>query len=304
MTDAINFPPCGICGAHDWRQVYSGAVRDGAFGSLVSDGVIAQCENCRVQRLDESLCPPGSFYETDEYREKLQQELNSMAFLKTHDALQIHTLNLISPQNLRGLNIADIGCAAGSLLDHLRGISANQIGIEPYKLYRNELSQRGYEVYPYAADAARVWEKRINLAFSMQVIEHTENPRIFLEEIQPLLAPGGCLIISTPNLDDILFDLIPDDFPAFFYRVVHRWYFNAESLGTCARLAGYRVKQVRHVHRYNMSNALAWLRDRRPTGQSQISGISEIADTMWSNYLEQSGKSDCLYMILELPAST
>jgi hypothetical protein len=106
-------------------------------------------------------------------------------------------------------------------------------------------------------------------------------------------------VISTPNRRDILFDLLPEDFSPFFYRVVHHWYFYATSLANCARLAEYDVVQTRQIHRYGMANALRWLRDRRPGGHVRLSGIDALADSFWSGYLEQSGRADCLFAVLE-----
>lgn len=289
---------CEICGATEWTDAYCGPVRDGVFGAHREDAVIARCGSCGVERLAEEFCTPNSFYETDEYRRKLQQGLDSESFYRAHDELQIHTLKTIWPQSLRNLTIADIGCAAGSLLDHLKGVAAHLVAVEPYEVYRQTLREKGYDVFPYAADAAADWRGRIDFAFSIQVIEHTSNPRAFLEEIRPLLAPGGRLVISTPNVDDILFDLLPEDYPAFFYRVVHRWYFDAESLANCARLAGFDVVETRHVHRYGLSNALKWVRDRRPGGRTPLDGIEPVADDFWRGYLEQIGRSDCLYALL------
>ena len=300
MIEATSrFEPCAICGRSDWVVAYHGPVRDGTFGALRENAVVARCDGCGVERLAEAFCTPGSFYETDEYRRKLRQELDSESHFRTHDELQIHTLKAIWPTNLRGKTVADIGCAAGSLLDHLRGCTRNQVAVEPYDAYRGCLVARGYRAYPYARDAVTEWAGSVDLAFSIQVIEHTAAPRTFLEEIRPLLAPDGKLVISPPNRRDILFDLLPQDFPSFFYRVVHRWYFDAASLENCARLAGYEVVQMRHVHRYGMANALRWLRDRRPGGHDHLPGIDALADSFWSGYLEQSGRADCLFAVLE-----
>lgn len=294
-----NFAPCAICGDSDWGLSYCGPIRDGAFGSVRENAAVARCGGCGVERLAEEFCTPASFYETDEYRSKLLQELDSESHFRTHDELQIHTLKTIWPTNLRGKTIADIGCAAGSLLDHLRGYTRNQIAVEPYDVFREGLATRGYHAYRYARDAVADWAGKVDFALSIQVIEHTSNPRAFLEEIRPLLGPDGKLVVSTPNRSDILFDLLPEDFPLFFYRSVHRWYFDAVSLANCARLAGYEIVKVHHVHRYGMANALRWLRDRKPCGQERFKTISPIADILWTGYLEDSGQSDCLYLILK-----
>lgn len=298
----MNFELCEICEAEDWSETYRGAVRDGVFGSTRERASVARCAGCGVDRLAEECATPDSAYETEAYRSKLQQGLNSEAYFAAHDELQIHTLQKLWPTSLRGAVVADIGCAGGSLLDHLRGISSVQVAIEPSDIFRESLTQRGYRVYPYAREAARDWVGQIDHAFSIQVIEHVSNPRTFLEEIRPLLAPDGRLVISTPNRNDILMALLPSDFPGFFYRTVHRWYFDAKSLADCAGRAGFDVVETRFVHRYGMSNAVSWLRDRRPTGRTRIDAIAPLADDLWRNYLEHSGQADCIYMTLQ-PAS-
>jgi SAM-dependent methyltransferase len=298
IENTSNFEPYSICGRSDWAIAYLGLVRDGTFEALGENAVAARCGGCETERLAEEFCTPASIYETDEYRSKLRQELGSQSYFRTHDELQIHTLKTIWPTNLRGKTITDIGCAAGRLLDQLRGYTRNQIAMEPYDAYREGLAARGYPAYPYASDAVAEWAGRVDLVFSIQVIEHTADPRAFLEEIRPLLASDGKLVISTPNRRDILFDLLPQDFPSFFYRVVHRWYFDAASLANCARMAGYEVVQMNHIHRYGMANALRWLRDRRPGGHDRLPGIDALADSFWGGYLEQSGRADCLFAVL------
>ena len=295
----MSFDRCEICGANDWSEVYGGAVRDGVFGNSREQAAVARCAGCGVDRLAEECATPESVYETAAYRKKLQQGLDSESYFRLHDELQIHTLQALWPNSLRGAVVADIGCAGGSLLDHLQGISAVQVAIEPSDVFRESLTQRGYRVYPYARAASRDWAGQINHAFSIQVIEHVRNPLSFLKEIRELLAPGSRLVISTPNRNDILMALLPDDFPEFFYRTVHRWYFDAKSLADCARRAGFDVVETRFAHRYGMANAIAWLRDRRPTGQSRIDAIGPLADDLWRSYLEQSGQADCIYMTLQ-----
>lgn len=295
----MSFNACEICGSSDWDEVYCGAIRDGVFGSFREHGSVARCSGCAVDRLAEESAAADEIYETEAYRKKLQQGLDSESYFRMHDELQIHTLSALWPTNLRGLTVADVGCGGGSLLDHLSGVSAVQLAIEPSDIFRESLTQRGYHAYPYARDACRDWAGRVDCTFSIQVIEHVRNPLAFLRDIRQLLAPNSRLIISTPNRNDILMELLPDDFPKFFYRTVHRWYFDAISLANCVTRAGFSIVETRFVQRYGMSNALAWLRDRRPMGQLRINGIDPLADDLWRAYLEQSGRADCIYMTLQ-----
>lgn len=115
---------------------------------------------------------------------------------------------------------------------------------------------------------------QVHLATSFQVIEHVTNPRAFLADIRPLLTPDGELLISKPNRNDILMDLLPDVFHSFFYRVVYRWYFTAEAPAACSAAAGYAVVDTRFVYRYGMANALQWMRDRKLAGRKRLSAIT------------------------------
>jgi SAM-dependent methyltransferase len=290
--------PCEICGGTEWAAVYCGDVRDGIFGRVRSATSVARCQTCGVDRLEEAACPNDSFYETDEYRRKLQEELTAAGHHAVADELQVFTHQVLSPRSLRGKTVADIGSAGGSFLDSVSGAAACCIAVEPCTIYHKVLSAQGYDVFPYPRDAHRTYAGRVDLAVSIQVIEHVRNPRMFLEEIRPLLVHGGTLVVSTPNRNDILMKLLPQDFPAFFHRVVHRWYFDAASLEKCARLSGFDVIDTRYVHRYGMANTLAWLRDRRPTGRARMKAISPLADALWTSYLVETGQSDCLFMLL------
>lgn len=293
------FRSCEICGSHDWRHVYFGAVRDGIFGKFREKAIVGACGGCGVHRLDENHCLGENDYESDAYRARLDEGTGLAEHFASHDHLQIHALNAIQPHRLRDLTVADVGAGGGSFLDHVRGVAGRTIAIEPADHFQTLLAERGYETYAYAADAAENLGPIADVAVSLHVIEHVRNPRVFLAEIRTLVKPGGRVVIATPNSADILLELLPDTFPAFFYRVVHRWYFNSASLARCAVEAGFKVEETRYLHRYGMANALHWLRDRRPTGNAPLAGIDNLADSFWKSYLEASGCSDTLFMTLK-----
>jgi len=292
------FPVCPICGAGNWTPVYRGPVRDGTFGQLSLETTVARCGGCGVDRLDEKDCVDDASYRSDAYRTKLKQELDSDSYFSTHDELQIFTLQQLRASSVRGATVVDVGCAGGSFLDQVRGVAGRLIAIEPSSVYQSALRERGYSVFSYARDAHQTLSSAIDLAVSIQVIEHVSDPRAFLADIRPLLRDDGMLLVSTPNRRDILLDLLPDDYPAFFHRVVHRWYFDEVSLRACARQAGYEVDDIQYVHRFGLSNVLAWMRDRRPTGRVRLEGIDRRIDQGWQSHLEETGRSDCLYMTL------
>ncbi len=295
MTQST-IPPCQICGHRDFQPHYSGPVRDGRFGNSVDDAVVRRCGGCGVLRLDEAFCMDDGDYETPAYRALIGQQIDAGSYYEGHDALQYFSLGAFWPRGFRGRTVADVGAAGGSFLDSVAGMAEGAIAIEPCRAYHETLASRGYDVYAYAAEAAASRPGSVDVATSFQVIEHVGNPRRYLEEIRPLLKDDGTLMISTPNLDDILLRTAPDTYAGFFYRVVHRWYFDARALSHCAELAGYTVSAVKYVHRYPFANYVHWLRDGRPRGQDAIAEFDAGADGFWRGYLEQKGLSDTLFL--------
>ncbi len=297
---ATEFNACEICGANDWHVIYDGPIRDGSYGSLRTGATVARCGTCGVDRLVEKHCPDEEFYEGDAYRRRLRQRLTTSAYFPTADKSQEFVFQVLGYGTLRNKVVADVGCAGGSFLDHVAGVAGQMLAIEPSSIYHESLRQRGYSVYSYTSEAGAEFAGAVDLAIAQQVIEHVRNPLQFLQEIRGLLSPGGKLLITTPNRRDILMDLLPDDFPPFFYRTVHRWYFDTASLSECAERAGFQVDGARTVHRYGMSNALLWMRERRPCGDVRLEDIEPQADRMWRGYLEGIDRADCIFMTLSV----
>lgn len=292
------FSACEVCGAQNWEIAFSGPVRDGAFGRLTESTQVGRCGTCGVERLQESAAKSDDFYQTKDYRTLLAQSTDAVGFFAEHDVLQLQNLEQLWPESIRGQTIADIGCAAGSFLDHVRGLAGRQIAVEPCQEYHESLASRGYEVHSYPGQAEEAGV-RADRAFTFSVIEHVDNPREFLSDIRSLLKPGGQLLLSTPNRKDVLMSLLPEVYPSFFYRTVHRWYFDRDSLAECARQAGFKVKEIRCVHRFGLSNTLVWLRDKKPGGRQPIEHVgTPLMNDVWARTLESRDVGDYLFAIL------
>lgn len=298
----VRLPDCAVCKSQAWITVYEGPVRDGGFGSIRDNAVVAECVSCGLQRLDEGSCYDDTVYTDEAYRELLGEAVDSEGFHAAHDPLQLERLNVVNPMTLRGKTVADIGCAAGSFLDFISGLTSSVIAVEPGRQYHDTLRRRGFHVYHYTSDALDDCAGAVEHAFSFQVIEHIEDPLVFLTEIADLLAPGGRLTVSTPNRADLLMGLLPETYPPFFYRTVHRWYFSADSLARCGRAAGLVPVETRWLHRFGIANTLRWLRDRTPGGQNPLPGLDDPAlDSVWRDTLAREGTADTIFMTFEKP---
>ena len=93
-----------------------------------------------------------------------------------------------------------------------------------------------------------------------------------------------------------LLEMLPQSYPSFFYRTVHKFYFTERSLALAGKAAGFPSCVSNFLHRYSMDNALLWLRDSKPSGTDRIFPINDAMSTLWKERLEKLGRSDCLYM--------
>jgi 2-polyprenyl-3-methyl-5-hydroxy-6-metoxy-1,4-benzoquinol methylase len=236
-------------------------------------------------------------YTSSEYRELVDGSASPEHYHALHDAEQVDKLRLLGTDLIRGKVVADIGCGAGSFLDLVKGMADATLGIEPAQGYHVAVRSKGHTVFPSCADAAGEWRGRVDVGVCFSVIEHVDDPVALLREIRALLRPGGTLLVSTPNLRDWLLELLPAEYGAFFYRTVHTWYFDHSSLETLSRAAGFTGCEARSVHRFDLSNALLWLRDRRPTGLGAV-GVSPVVNAAFAEWLEREGRADYLYATL------
>ena len=279
---------CPVCNSSKCNIVLSGQIRDGAFPNK-KFGTIIECSECRVQFLLENQKNQIN-YVTNEYRESLNQEANINSYRKSHDHLQQDLIALIGSENIRDKSVLDIGCGGGSFLDNIKGIAKKIACIEPCIDFQKSLRDRGYDVYPDLNSSINV---SYDLITSFHVIEHINDPLSFLKDIEKKMHSSSRLIITTPNLDDILNRSLKE-YREFFYRSAHSFYFNENSLRNIGEKAGLVCKKVIFKHRYSASNFFYWLKEKKPHGQKKFSGVNNILNKFWATYLEEYGLSEMI----------
>ena len=291
-------PLCKICGSAEQSVLYRGLVRTGRVGQISAQPqTVWVCGRCGAGYL-----PPQTVdYASGEYRTLVDGSDAPEDFYSLHDEEQAEKLRMLGTGGLRDTVLMDVGCGAGSFLDLVKGFCKTTIGVEPTHSLRDALVKKGHIAFPYCHEVLANWKGQVDIAVSFSVIEHLEDPLALLKEIRQLLKPNGRLLLSTPNRCDWLLELLPDDYARFFYRTVHTWYFGAEALIKLVRLAGFAEPSLSYLHRYDLSNALLWLRDKRPTGLGALN-IGMMGDKLFRGMLEANGRADYLYCSCVNPA--
>lgn len=104
---------------------------------------------------------------------------------------------------LAGSSAADVGCGAGLLTEPLARMGASVVGIDaaPENITAARLHAEGQGlVIDYRTGSVdALGSEPFDLITSMEVIEHVTDPAAFVNALAAALAPGGLLILSTPN---------------------------------------------------------------------------------------------------------
>lgn len=103
---------------------------------------------------------------------------------------------------LAGKSALDVGCGAGLMCEPLARLGAVITGVdaaaENIAVAQQHAAGQGLSIDYRCADVAAL-AGQFDLVTSMEVIEHVANPAAFLSALAARLAPGGLMVLSTPN---------------------------------------------------------------------------------------------------------
>src|SRR5688572_12113614 len=130
-------------------------------------------------------------------------KLNPVRLAYIRDRINQHwSLDEHSRRPLEGRSALDVGCGAGLLAEPLARLGAQVTAIdaasELIEVAREHSKRQGLDV-DYRAAAVEDIEGQFDLVISLEVIEHVADPQAFVQALARRLAPGGLMILSTPN---------------------------------------------------------------------------------------------------------
>jgi SAM-dependent methyltransferase len=171
---------------------------------------------------------------------------------------------------LRGKRVLDFGCGRGDLLGHLytRRIAAE--GIEFSEESARATSERFANEPLFggvAVGSNTLSPESFDVVFLVEVIEHLLDEQIepTLEEVARLLAPGGLVVVTAPNGEDLWAETVRcPDCGAVFHQYQHQRSLDPQSISALFEQHGFRTLTAKGVYWGLTPYAFArtWLRER------------------------------------------
>ena len=231
-------PACGDKNLQIYLEAPEGRFDDAAIGSsrsVFSHGRVLRCTKCRhgFRQNQPSFAELAGIYGRMDVGVYQAEDSSRTRTAARH----IHFLR----QYARGVDLLDVGCAAGLFLERARAAGWQIRGVEPNAELAAKAEQRlgsgailntTFEDAPLRTqvfDAITMWD----------VLEHVADPAAVLRRCAGLLRDSGTLLLKVPDLDSLTARILRGKWPVLLPE--HLNYFTRQSLRALTRSAGLEL---------------------------------------------------------------
>jgi SAM-dependent methyltransferase len=208
-------------------------ISDANYGATLS---LRRCEDCGF-----------IFAEGEELPElfHLYEALEDQGYEESQDsrALQMEWLLDQASAARPGMrSMLDVGAATGLLVElgTRRGFQAT--GVEPSRsLVEVARASHGVELLKGTIPHPSLEGRTFDVVFLVDVIEHVSEPVTLLRDAARYLAPGGILMVVTPDVASVARKLLRERW--WHFRLAHVGYFDDRSFGVACERAGLTVSR-------------------------------------------------------------
>jgi len=214
--------------------------------------------------------------------------------------------NFMKDYSKKGMDILEIGCSTGFMLDHFTKEGLSVTGIELSDEFVPFLRKRGYEIYNSLDRLSKEKpNKKFDIITNYFVFEHIRNPFDFLKVSYELLRDGGWIIMEVPSATDPLTSLynIPA-FEEFYWSIAHHYYYRPKTIRFILDKLGYDYK-ITPEQRYDLSNHIRWMTTGKPGGQSSFNHVfSRELSHKYMEDLKSNWKCDTMFVYIHKKGGT
>lgn len=175
-----------------------------------------------------------------------------------------------------GARVLDLGCAAGSLAREMAARGCHVVGVESdveAGAYAAEYLERLVAADLDTADlGAELAGERFDVVVAADILEHLRDPARVLRQVVPLLAEGGAVVASIPNVahGSVRLALLSGQFPYADWGLLdrtHLRFFTADGVHELIAACGLAVTALEQViEPVDSKAAVPFDRDALPDG--------------------------------------
>jgi len=165
----------------------------------------------------------------------------------------------------RNKKVLDFGCGLGGLVSLLSNAS-HAFGYDIDRTWikvNSTITSRMYDTFEEIPD------DYFDYITLFHVLEHIKDPKELLKTLTKKLNKNGKIIGEVPSANDALLTLYDNNaFQNFSYWSCHLYLFNAHTVESMVKSAGFSVEYIKQIQRYPLANHLYWLAKGKPNGQN------------------------------------
>ena len=279
-------PICRICNANEESQFIRA---EHVFGGT-SEHKFWQCKECNAIYLYPILTHEEEkhFYlkEFEKFMSKRVGDHRDWSNAELHKSTNQDQVERRMPflrEHLKpDIDLLEVGCSSGFMLDAFREMDINCYGIEPSGEFGEFLISNGYTVFE---SLESIQEMKFDVITHFFVFEHIADPYEFISQNLKLLNDGGVMISEIPCANDPLTSVYTiDAFERFYWSIAHHYYYTPESLRYILEKMNCKYELVPE-QRYDISNHMTWMLDGRPGGQGKYT--EQLGNDVVQGYKER-----------------
>ena len=304
IKNGITIPICRICNANEEYQTVRAEF---VFGGNKEHN-FWYCERCDSVYLypvpsveDEERFYKKEFEKFMAHRSGEDRDWSSAeAHIQSNQDQVARRWRFLVPHIMSGMDILEIGCSSGFMLNAFRREGLKCVGVEQSGEFIGFLQSNGYEVYQTIEELKKARTGQFDLVVHFFVLEHIREPFQFLDENLKLLKPGGKIIAEIPCVNDPLTSLytIPA-FEKFYWSIAHHFYYSPKSLKYVLDRLGLKYEIIPE-QRYDLSNHMTWMMHGKPGGQEKYSHVlSQELLEKYKDDLKSSWICDTIFVVID-----
>lgn len=149
----------------------------------------------------------------------------------------VELINKLSPTKGR---LLEVGCAVGYFLELAQQAGWEVQGVE-LSSWAAEYAKEKTKVQVSTAKLEDFPSSYFDAVVMIELIEHTQNPALFLNEVYRILKPEGLILITTPNSKSIHAEIWEKRFQEIFLIPEHLFLFSIPTIKRILELTNFKI---------------------------------------------------------------